>query len=119
MSTYGPGEPVAPAAVAVADVARGWVPTRKWIAAQVVALGALAVSAIESGWGNTEWALLVGIIVQGGVTYLLPNELTPGGVPDAKPKVIDLGDERGYGLVEVAVFLLVVVIALVVLFRFL
>lgn len=59
-------------------------PTRKWIAAQVVALGAVATSAIESGWDDTEWKLLIGIAVQAAVTYLLPNDQTPGGVPDAR-----------------------------------
>lgn len=66
-----------------AKVQRGWMPTRKWIAAQVVALGGLAVSAIESGWDDTEWKLLVGIAVQAASTYLLANAPAPGGVPDA------------------------------------
>lgn len=65
------------------EVNNGWVPTRKWIAAQVVALGGLAVSAIESGWDDTEWKLLIGIAVQAATTYLLANAPTPGGVPDA------------------------------------
>jgi hypothetical protein len=50
------------------------VPSRKWYAAQVVALGALATSAVESGWDATEWKLLIGIAVQAAVTYLLPND---------------------------------------------
>lgn len=65
----------------------GWLPTRKWCAALLVALGGLATSAIESGWDATEWKLLVAIAVQAGVTYLLPNSDAPGGVPDAKVKV--------------------------------
>lgn len=56
-----------------------WTPTRKWLAAQVVALGALAASAIESGWDDLETKLAIGIAVQAIVTYLLPNEKTPGG----------------------------------------
>lgn len=60
---------------------KSWHPTRKWIAAQVIALGALATSAVESGWDTTETVLLIGIIVQGGITWLLPNVDAPGGVP--------------------------------------
>lgn len=66
-----------------AKVQRGWIPTRKWMAAQAVALGGLAVSAIESGWDDTEWKLLIGIVVQATTTYLLSNAPAPGGVPDA------------------------------------
>lgn len=51
-----------------------WVPSRKWFAAQAVALGALVTSAVESGWDATEWKLVIGIVVQAIVTYLLPNE---------------------------------------------
>lgn len=56
-------------------------PTRKWIAAQVLALAAVATSWVDSGWDDTETKLLIGIAVQAAVTYLLPNEDTPGGVP--------------------------------------
>ena len=74
---------MATARVAV-DVKRGWVPTRKWIAAQVLALAALATSAIDSGWDSTEWKLLIGIAAQAAVSYVLPNAVAPGGVPDAE-----------------------------------
>jgi hypothetical protein len=60
---------------------KSWLPTRKWVAAQVVALGAVAVSWIESGWDATEEKLLIGIVVQALTTYLISNQDTPGGVP--------------------------------------
>lgn len=56
-------------------------PTRKWLAAQVVGLAGIASSAIDSGWDATESKLLVALLVQAAVTYLLPNDNTPGGVP--------------------------------------
>lgn len=65
-------------------VKNGWIPTRKWLAAQALALAGLATSAIESGWDATEWKLLVAIVAQAAVSYVLPNVDTPGGVPDAK-----------------------------------
>lgn len=63
----------------------GWIPTRKWIAAQIVAIAGIATSWVESGWDQTETKLCIAVAVQAAVTYLLPNEQTPGGVPDAKP----------------------------------
>ena len=51
-----------------------WTPSRKWIAAQVVGIGGIATSAIESGWDATESKLCVALAVQAAVTYLLPNE---------------------------------------------
>lgn len=59
-------------------------PTRKWLAAQVVGAAAIATSAIDSGWDATESKLVVALAVQAAVTYLLPNENTPGGVPLAR-----------------------------------
>jgi hypothetical protein len=53
-----------------------WAPSRKWAAAQVVGLGGVATSAIESGWDATEWKLLVALAVQAAVTYLVPNAET-------------------------------------------
>lgn len=103
--------------VAVADVERGWIPTRKWIAAQVVALGALAASAIESGWSDAEWKILAAIVVQALTTYLLGNDLTPGGVPDARPRVVDLSKENGQaGPTTIIVWCLAVLCVLVVLY---
>ena len=56
-------------------------PTRKWIAAQVVAAAGIATSAIDSGWDATETKLVIAVLVQATVTWLLPNDSTPGGVP--------------------------------------
>jgi hypothetical protein len=36
---------------------------------------------VDSGWDNTETKLCIAVVVQAVVTYLLPNEATPGGVP--------------------------------------
>lgn len=66
---------------AAEKTASGWVPTRKWIAAQVVAAAAIATSAVDSGWDGSETKLAIAWAVQAAVTYLLPNADTPGGVP--------------------------------------
>lgn len=65
----------------VVPAQKSWVPTRKWFAAQAVALAAVATSAVDSGWDATEWKLLIGVAVQAVVTYLVANQDTPGGVP--------------------------------------
>jgi hypothetical protein len=57
-------------------------PTKKWLAAQAVAVGAILTSGLESGFDKTELVLLVGAVVQAFVTYMLPNDKTPGGVPE-------------------------------------
>jgi hypothetical protein len=62
-----------------------WVPTRKWWAAQAVALAGIATSYVDSGWDATETKLCIAVAVQAVVTYLLPNEDTPGGVPLKQP----------------------------------
>jgi hypothetical protein len=50
-------------------------PTRKWIAAQVSAIGAFVVALINNGWELTSdlQVVLVGLVVQAIVTYLVPN----------------------------------------------
>jgi hypothetical protein len=60
---------------------KSWVPTRKWFAAQAVAIAGIATSYVDSGWDATETKLCIAVAVQAVVTYLLPNESTPGGVP--------------------------------------
>lgn len=65
-------------------IERGWIPTRKWIAAQVVAVGAIATSAIVTGWNVDETTACVAWAVQAATTYLLPNAAAPGGVPDSE-----------------------------------
>jgi hypothetical protein len=57
-------------------------PTRKWWAAQVVALGALLTLWVTTGhWAKDETIALIGFVVQAIATYLVPNLDTPGGVP--------------------------------------
>ncbi|MEW9547230.1 hypothetical protein [Nonomuraea sp. NPDC050783] len=57
-------------------------PTRKWWAMLVVALGAIAVSWVSAGQLTKETAIaLIGVVVQAVATYLVPNDDTPGGVP--------------------------------------
>jgi hypothetical protein len=50
-------------------------PSRKWLAAQVSAIGALVVALIDNGWELTPelQVILVGMVVQAIVTYLVPN----------------------------------------------
>lgn len=76
----------------------GWIPTRKWLAAQVVAVAGIATSAVESGWDVTETKLCIAVGVQAIVTYLLPNSSAPGGVPDATkppaPAVVEGGSSH-------------------------
>ncbi|NAZ77091.1 hypothetical protein GTQ99_16930 [Kineococcus sp. T13] len=57
-------------------------PTRKWLVAQITALGALLTLLLTTGgWGAEENVALVGYLVQALTTYLVPNLDTPGGVP--------------------------------------
>ena len=57
-------------------------PTRKWIAAQLTALAAIAVMYVTSGtWDTEESIALIGWFVAASTSYLVPNEDTPGGVP--------------------------------------
>lgn len=65
----------------ISPAVKSALPTRKWIAALVVALAGVATSAVESGWDDTEWKLLIGVAVQAITTYLIANQDTPGGVP--------------------------------------
>ncbi len=57
-------------------------PTRKWWAATITALGAIATMVVQAGgFTSVVWVALIGAVVQAVVTYLLPNADTPGGVP--------------------------------------
>lgn len=59
-----------------------WLPTRKWWAALVTALGALATMVVTTGgWDQEETVAAIGIVVARAVAYLVPNQATPGGVP--------------------------------------
>lgn len=60
----------------------GWVPTRKWVVGQITALGALVTMVVTTGgWNQEETVALVGLLVAGATSYLVPNLDTPGGVP--------------------------------------
>ncbi len=68
-----------PAAVAQA---KSWLPTRKWWAATVLAAVAVATLWVTKGAFDRDVAIaLIGAIGQAVVSYLLPNQGTPGGVP--------------------------------------
>jgi hypothetical protein len=62
-------------------------PSRKWIAAQVSAIGAFVVALINSGWELSAdlQIVLVGLVVQAIVTYLIPNSDTAGAARPAAP----------------------------------
>jgi hypothetical protein len=76
-------------------------PTRKWFAATVVALGTIATAVIQAGGFDTTTEIaLVGLVVQRVVAYLVPNDSEGPGDPDALPQVpvavapaADVGDK--------------------------
>jgi hypothetical protein len=69
----------------ITSASKSWLPTRKWWAMLVVALGTLAVNWINTGQFTKEIAIaLVGLLVQAATTYLVPNQDTPGGVPTSR-----------------------------------
>lgn len=56
-------------------------PSRKWIAAQVAAIGALLTMWATTGsWDQEETVALIGWFVQAATTYLIPNDPTQAGV---------------------------------------
>ncbi len=58
-------------------------PTRKWWATQVTALTALAVMYVTTGgWDQEETIAAIGIFSQAALSWLVPNDSTPGGVPE-------------------------------------
>lgn len=60
----------------------GWVPNRKWAAARVTAVGALATMWVSTGtWDQPESALAVALAVEAVTSYLVPN-----GTPAAQPQ---------------------------------
>ena len=66
----------------LASAESSWLPTRKWLAAIVTALGAWAVLWIQAGAFSTEVQIaLAGLITQAIIAYLVPNQDSPGGLP--------------------------------------
>lgn len=50
-------------------------PTRKWIAARLTALTALATMWATTGtWDTEETVALIGILSEGGLSWLIPNK---------------------------------------------
>jgi hypothetical protein len=67
---------------AAAVAKKSWLPTRKWWAATVVALGAIATLWVTKGAFDRDVAIaVIGAFVQAATTYIVPNQDTPGGVP--------------------------------------
>jgi hypothetical protein len=57
-------------------------PTRKWLAGLVAALGGFAINVVATGGLSKELTIsLIGILSTAIITYLVPNQLTPGGYP--------------------------------------
>lgn len=57
-----------------------WIPTRKWIAARVTALGGLAILAVNTGsFGSSEWIATITLVSEGVVAWLIPNQSTSEG----------------------------------------
>lgn len=56
-------------------------PSRKWMVAQITALGALATMYVTTGsWDQEESVALIGLLVQAASTYLIPNAPEKAGV---------------------------------------
>jgi len=67
---------------AAAIAKKSWLPTRKWWAATVIALGAIATLWVTKGAFDRDVAIaLIAAVVQAATSYLVPNQDTPGGVP--------------------------------------
>jgi len=69
-------------APATITTTKSWLPTRKWFAAQIAAVATLLVAWLNAdGWNKTLAVALVGLVAQALITYIVPNQETPGGVP--------------------------------------
>jgi|tagenome__1003787_1003787.scaffolds.fasta_scaffold20832462_1 hypothetical protein len=80
VSLQGSGRPGVAAPVSAST--KSYWPTRKWWAATVIALGAIATLWVTKGELDKDVMLAaIGVIVQAITTYLVPNQDSPGGVP--------------------------------------
>lgn len=52
-------------------------PSRKWFAARVTALTALAVLVATSGWHTEATIMFIGIVSEGLLAWLTPNRSDP------------------------------------------
>lgn len=64
------------------ETKKSWLPTHKWFANQVIAVGGWLVALINANWEVTQALQItaVGIVVAAITSYVLPNQNTPGGV---------------------------------------
>ncbi len=71
-----------PAAPSQTSPTKSWLPTTKWMAATITALTAVACLVVtHHGFDTDVTVALITVIGQALVTYLVPNQETPGGVP--------------------------------------
>lgn len=101
---------------------KSWLPTRKWYA--LVASGVASIVAhwiVTGAFDDVERGMLGTLLVGAVGSYFKSNEDTPGGVPVAKAARSSWGrrGEAGYGLVELLVALVLVVLLVWVLFALL
>jgi hypothetical protein len=74
--------------VGAGTVQQGWLPTRKWWVALITGLITIGGHALaSSGWDTAEWAEVLTLASALVTAYLIPNAPTPGGAPDATPKL--------------------------------
>ena len=64
---------------------RTLIPTRKWFVTQITALTgwAIAFVHVHARWTDTIIIGLITIASQAAISWLVPNDNTPGGVPRA------------------------------------
>jgi hypothetical protein len=63
-----------------------WRPTRKWLAATIGEAGTVVSAILISAPDEVtkaEWVVVVGLLVTRAVAYVLQNDSTPGGIPEA------------------------------------
>jgi hypothetical protein len=61
---------------------KSWLPTRKWLAGVITAVGAFVILWIQTGgFGREVQIALAGLVTQAVVAYVVPNQDGPGGVP--------------------------------------
>ncbi|MEU6036476.1 hypothetical protein ABZ801_13810 [Actinomadura sp. NPDC047616] len=61
---------------------KSFMPTRKWWAALITALTVVMINWVQAGSLSKEILIaLIGVMSQAVVSYLVPNDSTPGGVP--------------------------------------
>lgn len=73
------------APLVIADAPKSLWPTKKWWAATVTGVGALATLWVQTGsWTVDVTIVAIGLGVQRVVSWLTPNDETIGGVPPRK-----------------------------------